>query len=187
MGGLGSGNHYYHWHRGRKKTTVEQCKSLDANRWTREGKLKADVHLSGTWVWTYPSGGRFVVNYSVNTLDMASPSVRLWYSWIWTATEQTDSADYTVQLTTTRPRFGGLRWWFRCPLVKNGIPCRRRVAKLYLPGAGRYFGCRRCHNLTYTSCQESHKDEAFLLRFAGELGTDLPTVKEVLKQMAERK
>ena len=28
--------------------------------------------------------------------------------------------------------------------------------KLHLPPA-RYFGCRRCHDLTYTSCQEHDK------------------------------
>jgi hypothetical protein len=28
------------------------------------------------------------------------------------------------------------------------------VGKLYLPPGARYFGCRRCHELTYRSCQE---------------------------------
>jgi hypothetical protein len=49
------------------------------------------------------------------------------------------------------------RWWFVCPLVVNGRPCNRRVGKLYLPGASRYFGCRHCYDLTYTSCQEHDK------------------------------
>jgi hypothetical protein len=31
------------------------------------------------------------------------------------------------------------------------------VGKLYLPPGGRYYGCRHCYDLTYTSCQESHK------------------------------
>src|SRR5262249_5593870 len=61
--------------------------------------------------------------------------------------------DYPVQLVTTPCRLGGVRWWFRCPLTKNGVACQRRVRKLYL--CGRYFGCRRCHNLTYRSTQES--------------------------------
>jgi hypothetical protein len=47
-------------------------------------------------------------------------------------------------------------WWFRCPLVVAGVPCRGRCRKLYLPPGARYFGCRRCHQLTYTSCRESH-------------------------------
>src|SRR5262249_13469992 len=65
--------------------------------------------------------------------------------------------DYRVGLTTTRPRFGGLRWWFICPLVVNGYPCGRRVGKLYLPPGGRYSGCRHCCDLTYASCQQHDK------------------------------
>ena len=56
-------------------------------------------------------------------------------------------------LTTTRPHFGGRRWWFQCPLVVNGVPCRRRCRILYKPYGSRYFGCRHCHRLTYRSRQ----------------------------------
>ena len=49
--------------------------------------------------------------------------------------------DYRVRLTSTRPNFGGLRWWFVCPLV------RRRVAKLYLPPGQIYFGSREAYGL----------------------------------------
>ncbi len=34
--------------------------------------------------------------------------------------------------------------------------CGRRVGVQYL-GAGEYFGCRHCYNLTYTSSKESGK------------------------------
>ena len=67
------------------------------------------------------------------------------------------AVDYRVCLTTTRPRFGGLRWWFVCPLTKAGRPCTRRVGKLYLPPGGHYFGCRHCHDLTYESVQQHDK------------------------------
>jgi hypothetical protein len=36
MGGVGSGN----WHRFGKKTTVEECRSLDVRRLHREGLLE---------------------------------------------------------------------------------------------------------------------------------------------------
>lgn len=62
-----------------------------------------------------------------------------------------------VRLETTPCHLGGVRWWFICPLGVGGQPCRRRVAKLYLPYWSRYFGCRTCHDLTYTSCQEHDK------------------------------
>jgi len=41
--------------------------------------------------------------------------------------------------------------------VVNGRVCCRRVAKLYLPLGGRYFGCRHCYNLTYQSYKEHDK------------------------------
>jgi hypothetical protein len=156
MGGPGSGSHH-HWWRSSKKTDVEKCLQLDASRWRRDGIIRAGAVVSGTWRWTYHSGRRFAINYEVDTVDLSSASVRLWYSWIRTATKQHESADYRVRLATTRPRFGGLRWWFVCPLVVNGRPCGRRVGKLYMPPDARYFGCRRCHDLTYRSAQEHDK------------------------------
>jgi hypothetical protein len=153
MGGTGSGNHD-HWWRSGKKEVVEDCLSLDANRWMREGYLGASVQALGSWQWTYRSGSRFSVSYTVDTRDLADPFVRLSYSWVWPPAQEPQSADYLVRLTATRPRFGGLRWWFVCPLIVRGQPCNRRVGKLYLPPRARYFGCRRCHELTYTSCQE---------------------------------
>jgi hypothetical protein len=156
MGGSGSGNHY-HWWRPGKKEVVEDCLSLDANRWMREGILRANVFASGTWQWTYASGKGFTINYMADTCEPAEPFVRLSYSWVRPSSPEPQSADYRVDLTTTFPRFGGLRWWFVCPLIVGGRPCERRVGKLYLPPGARYFGCRRCHKLTYTSCQEHDK------------------------------
>ncbi len=68
--------------------------------------------------------------------------------------EKTDF-DYKMPLVTTRCHFGGSRYWFRCSLVKNGVPCNRRVGVLYMDGD--YFGCRHCHNLAYKSQNESRR------------------------------
>jgi hypothetical protein len=57
--------------------------------------------------------------------------------------------DYKTSLTTTPCNFGGVRYWFICPLSVNGRYCGRRVGVLYK--AGDYFGCRHCYNLTYSS------------------------------------
>jgi hypothetical protein len=156
MGGSGSGNNY-HWWRPAKKTTVEACLSIDANRWMREGILKAGIHLRGSWRWVYHSGRENTIGYEVNTLDQARPFVRLSYTLTRAATQEREALDYRVALTTTRPRFGGLRWWFVCPLVVKGRACGRRVGRLYLPPRSRYFGCRHCHELTYASAQTHDK------------------------------
>ena len=34
-------------------------------------------------------------------------------------TDTAEAVDYHVGLTTTRPHFGGLRWWFFCPLTRG--------------------------------------------------------------------
>jgi hypothetical protein len=185
MGGSGSGNSY-HWWRSDKKTVVEDCLRLDANRWMREGILKANHFAFGSRRWEYHSGHCFSVSYELNTLDPTSPHVRLYYTWVWTSTQQQESADYRVQLATTRPRFGSLRWWFICPLVVNGRACGRRVGKLYLPPRARCFGCRRCHDLTYTSCQESRKYDGLFRRIAAEMGQDIATVKRLMNRMGKR-
>jgi hypothetical protein len=184
MGGPGSGNSY-HWWRGPKKEVVEVCKSLDVNLWMRKGLLKPGADSTGAWTWTYGDGRSFAINYRVDISDPSNASVRLWYSWVWTATQQQESANYSVELTSTRPRFGGLRWWFICPLIVNGRVCRRRVGKLYLPPSGRYFGCRQCHSLTYTSCQDSHKFDGLWQSIAANTGTDFATVRRMMNRLAK--
>lgn len=161
MGGSGSGNHYHWWRHG-KKTVVEACRSLDANRWMREGILRVETRQRGLWCWFRDAERNETsasISYEVNTTE-ARPWVRLSY----TFTKSGEDFDYKVLLTTTQPRFGGLRWWFICPLVVDGRACNRRVSKLYLPPGARYYGCRHCHNLTYTSCQEHDKRVSALRR-----------------------
>jgi hypothetical protein len=62
--------------------------------------------------------------------------------------------DYTIELVSKTCRFGGLQSWFVCPIIRDGVACKRQVEKLFLPPGGRYFGCRACYDLTYRSAQE---------------------------------
>ena len=184
MGGSGSGSHY-HWWRGSKKQTVQDCRTLDANRWMREGGLAPGIHRSGRWNWLNSATGERVssIGYEVCTLDTADLWLRLHY----TFTASGENIDYRIRLTTTRPRFGGLRWWFVCPLIVNGRRCNRRVGKLHLPPSGRYFGCRHCHDLTYTSCQESRKYSSLYRRMAASTGYDLATVKWAMNRIGKKR
>ena len=112
-----------------------------------------------------------------------------WRSWVSIApahawmrlryTANGNPVDYRVRLTSTRPSFGGLRWWFLCPLARIDGDPPRRVAKLYLPPGQIYFGSREAHGLTYTSCQESH--DRLFRRIAAELGTSEAIVRWALK------
>ncbi|MFH1067896.1 MAG: hypothetical protein V1746_08355 [bacterium] len=93
-----------------------------------------------------------------------------------TRTGEKSALDYKVRLVWTPCRFGGRRWWFICPLVINEKACNRRVGVLYL-GNGKYFGCRHCYNLTYTSAKESHKFDRFYQR----MGINPQQAKEMFK------
>jgi hypothetical protein len=163
MGGYGSGR----WSAHTKKDTVEDCRFLDANRWMREGILGEGLRHWGGWTWRNAHTGEQTssIGYEVDTTDMACPWVRLYYTF--TASQM--HIDYRIHLQTTYPRFGGLRWWFLCPLTVNGYACSRRVGKLYLPPGSRYFGCRHCYALTYTSCQESRKYDGWYALIAKSL------------------
>jgi hypothetical protein len=178
-GGPGSGSYYHYW-RPTKKTTVEECRSLDTNRWMREGIIAAQVCHYGNWVWYRDRDHKEItstISYCVNTLA-SLPKVRLTY----TFTESKLSIDYSIPLTSTRPRFGGIRWWFRCPLAVRDRPCLRRVGKLYLPPGGRYFGCRHCYGLTYTSCQDSHRFDRLYSSIALNVGCEPADVRRVLSR-----
>lgn len=158
MGGYGSTR----WSCHSKKDAVEDCSSLDINRWMREGGLRQGIHTFGGWHWynSYTNEKTSSIGYEVNTLDSAFSWVRLFY----TFTRTGESMDYKIRLTTTRPNFGGLRWWFICPLLVSGRACNRRVSKIHLPFGGRYYGCRHCYDLTYKSSQESDKRVSWLRR-----------------------
>jgi hypothetical protein len=177
MGGPGSGRHW----RWDKKTTVEECIGLDINKLVRDRLLYTGIHTVGSLTWTNTATGEEVSScgYEVNTLDLSFSWMRL----VYTFTRTGEKLDYTIKLETTSPYFEGHRWWFSCPLVVNGKPCDRRVGKLYLPPGGRYYGCRHCHDLTYTSCQESHKFDTLYASLAeGIPGVTPEDVKRVLSR-----
>jgi hypothetical protein len=84
-----------------------------------------------------------------------------WNDWVRLKYEMTDywtgeplAIDDKIFLATSRPPFGGLRWWFVCPQLN------RRVRKLYLPLGGRHFWSRRAYELAYASQRETKYDRA---------------------------
>ena len=85
-----------------------------------------------------------------------------------------------ISITTTPCHYGGVRHWFLCPAVVDGVLCEDRVGVLYLPPAAKVFGCRCCYGLTYESCQQSHKyDRVF--DHLDRLDEDNLTINQVLR------
>jgi hypothetical protein len=153
MGGCGSGR----WQLHTKATTVENCRELDLGRLARDGAF-VPWH-TGSLRWLRGEVETGSISYTVRPLEA---DLMLVLSYTFTATGQ--AVEEPVILENTPTRFGGVRWWGRCPLVVEGRPCRRRIRKLYLPPGGRYFGCRSCYRLTYKSAQEHDKRVDFFRR-----------------------
>ena len=86
-----------------------------------------------------------------------------------------ERVDCMVRLVTTRPNYGGRRWWFLCPL--NG----RRAVKLYLPTRGRLFGSREAYGLTYAFCQAS--GSPLIASIASDVGASVPRVRRAMRSM----
>ena len=152
MGGSGSTR----WQMHSKKHTTDDCRSLSIFNLKRENLLMPGRVRSGSWVWSnqYTGEERASIGYELSLKEGAS-YLRLYYTHtsVW-ANNKTD-LDYKVSIVTTSCHFGGLRYWFICPLTVNGRYCGRRVGKLYLAPGSRYFACRYCQDLTYRSSQES--------------------------------
>jgi hypothetical protein len=129
------------WHT--KRQTVEGSRTLDLSEVAR----KAAVHAwcSGRLRWLRGETEVASLCYTVSE-EHGTRVLTLEYK----ITRTGEVVRIPVRLETTRPRFGGVRWWGRCP-------CGRRVGKLYLPAGATRFACRHCHGLTYTSCQEHDK------------------------------
>ena len=72
-----------------------------------------------------------------------------------------------IELLRIRPNYGGARWYLSCPFASEGECRGDRLLKLYLPPGERRFGCRKCHDLTYESSQQSGKYDGLYALWAG--------------------
>ena len=136
MGGYGSGRRY-----GYCKPLVEDCMFIDIRYLSKNGYLKLGIRYSLKW------------KNGCDILITATPeALKLFYN-IFSNGEQQENVCIKVPLSWTPCNYGGKRPWFSCP------GCGRRVAKLYLER--RYFLCRHCSNLAYSSQREDKQMREF--------------------------
>jgi hypothetical protein len=147
MGGSGSGR----WGCHSKATAVEDCKALDLGVIVRAGPVEAGRAGMVRWLRGEVEVG--VIGYELVRLAGGGLAVRLGYRWIHPLSGSRDVILDVPLEAAPLPR-GGVRWWGRCPLALAGVPCGRRVGKLYLAPGCPDFACRRCHRLAYRSSQE---------------------------------
>jgi hypothetical protein len=150
MGGYGSG-------RTSGKQRAEHSRALNITTLHRSGCLKAG--WSGGWSWTRDGQEQARISLKAEqdriVLDY---NVRL-YGGDWEPITQ------PVRITHTDCHYGGQRPYFLCPGIVNGKHCERRVGKLF--AGGRYFLCRHCYDIAYSSQSEARYDR--MLRRANKL------------------
>ncbi len=126
------------------KQTVEASLTLDIYTLVRNGYVAEQITATGEIRWSYGEHQpKATVGFVTNTVDSARPFMRLHY------TSDGAQTDDRVELISVPQPFGGVRWWFLCPVT--GTKCR----KLYLPRGKRHFAGREGHGLVYESQRET--------------------------------
>lgn len=146
------------------RKTVEQCLRLNVDRMTRDGIFSKGPGRRWASKWTNRAGEETdSIGYWVQADNCGQLYLQLGYTVTNGFTKEVTPLNYRIDLTTTPCYLGGVRYWFICPLARDGQACNRRVGTLYLPPNGKYFGCRQCYNLTY-KCQKEHDKSVDALR-----------------------
>ena len=139
MGGIGSGC----WRTKPRKLTVDESLTLDI------GFLQRTGHLT--------PGHSVVVRWPLNdeyeaSIGCFAKDEELVLSYIFYLDGYERHIETRIPILITAAHFGGYRYWALCPFDAS----YRWVTKLYLPPCATSFACRRCHDLTYASSQESN-------------------------------
>ena len=136
MGGRGSGS----WVRWDAKRTTESQHRVDI-RWLKKQGYLAEGKI-GTLSWSNNGKTTGSVGFGVKRDGLVLKYRSRLRGEDWGSVEQ------RINFEQTACYYGGYRLWLLCPR------CSRRVLLLY--GAGKYFFCRHCYRLTYSSQQENY-------------------------------
>ena len=139
MGGRGSGRRSGYC----GKPETNDSMPLDIRKLARAGVLMPG--LSFSWQWLV--NNRQVAGISIR-VDLHRYSMVLAYR----VKSTGELVEQRVHTQTSACHLGGERRWFTCPR------CNKRVAVLYAPG--KYFACRNCYGLGYTTQKEGAGDRA---------------------------
>ncbi len=138
MGGIGSGR----WLRRDSRTTTESQHWIDI-RWLKKQKyLRPGTFGSLSWEMRDEETGSIRYRMEENRMVLYYRNRSHGGEW--------EDVEQAITFDRTPCNNGGHRTWFLCS------QCRGRVAVLY--GNGKYFLCRHCYGLAYSSQQESRLD-----------------------------
>lgn len=138
MGGYGSGRSYW---LGCKATTESQNR-VDIRWLKKQGCLTPGK--KGLLSWSHGDKLTSRIGYKMEATRMILLYQHRASGGNWELVEQ------IISFSWTPCNYGDFRTWFLCP------GCGKRIAVLY--GAGKYFLCRHCYNLAYSSQHEGKAD-----------------------------
>ena len=136
-----------------KKDVAEDCRSISVTFLRKHDYFCG--YKSGGMTWTRNNQEVASIGITVSTMDDGGEYIQFRYTTTDRSTGEQTKYDYKVSLTTTPCHFGGVRYWFICPLTTNGNYCGRRVGTLYKAPGANFYGCRHCYKLSYESRNES--------------------------------
>ena len=147
MGGLGSGRRTY-------TDTIEDCLVFDLPMLMRRGWVCHGRIGSGQLSWTERGRPCASIGYRYDLTPQARWELRL--SFACTRDRGVSrQVEQHIALTLTRPNYGGVRWWMRCPVTG------KRATKLYMPPGSDQFGHRTAWGLGYASQREPERLKCF--------------------------
>lgn len=120
--------------------------------------LKKYGYLAGGWrsggiKWTHGwRDNESSIGFTIIIDKVEGYYINLRYTHTSYYTDEKIDMDYRVGLVTTACNYDGVRYWFICPLTKNGYYCGRRVGVLF--SIGKWYGCRTCGNIAYAAQME---------------------------------
>ena len=137
------------------KNTAESSLAFSMSFLKKYGYLNKDCsHMDGNASWGDGySGSKSSIRFSVERDYWGTPQekayiiLRYVYTDGWTGKKE--NMNFRIDLTTTPCHYGGVRYWFVCPLTKSGIYCGNRVGVIY--AISKWFGCRKCGEIAYAS------------------------------------
>src|SRR4029450_4192906 len=115
---------------------VEDGLTLNIDQLIKARFLIPGSRISGRIDWSNRMGGPAAsVEYEAQ-LPLPTADLRLSFAVRDSVSGSSHSVRQEIRLITTRPRFGGARWWFICP--QSGA----RVGRLHLPPGSLQFAAR---------------------------------------------
>jgi hypothetical protein len=147
------------------RLTVEECFAFHIGNLVRAGAFEAERGITCSYTWNDSLGNPISsIKFRVFPDQTGALAVHLYHRVPAMLSTPARIEQQIVQLTTSKCNFGGVRRWFKCSLIRDGYPCKRRARILYATPRERLFGCRQCHNLTYESAQKHDKRVDWLLK-----------------------